>query len=131
MRLNSPDGWGALQETDSAAANHIRVAASSRMVDQEEISYGARYVLVPLLDVEARNIIEFVLSNVVAQPTTALAEFKIESSGGPSDGLKRVKGEARPKDADDAIITDEYMLLGRVYHDNDNNPDWHRYRCGH
>ena len=119
IRLHSPLNWGALQETDSAADNHIRVSASSSMVDQAEISYGTRYVLVPLKDVEANRTISFVFSNVKAQPTLGIAEFKIESAGGPSDNLVRVKGEARPKDADDAKETDEYMLLGRVYHDPD------------
>ena len=42
--------------------------------------------------------------------------------GVPGDDLKRVKGIARPKDADDATITDEYMLLGHVYHDTNNQP---------
>ena len=62
--------------------------------------------------------VEFVLSNVKAQATIGLATFTVESAGGPSDALKLLLGEVRPKDADDAIIDDPYMLLGRVYQTN-------------
>ena len=115
VRLRSPENWGTLQETDAAADNHIRVAASSSMVNQADISYGPRYVLVPLMNVQANNTVSFVFSNVKAQPTIGIAEFTIESAGGPSDSLARLMGEALPKDADDANITDRYMLLGKVY----------------
>ena len=117
VRLHSPDDWGALQETDTAADNHIRVNASRSMVDQNEISYGTRYVLVPLMNVEAGNTISFVFSNVKAQTTVGLAEFTIESAGGPSDNLKELLGVARPADKDDADAKedDEYLLLGQVY----------------
>lgn len=115
VRLRSPENWGTLQETDSTADNHIRVAASSSMVNQADISYGPRYVLVPLLNVEANNTVSFMFSNVKVQTTIGLAEFTIESGGGPSDSLTRLEGEALPKDADDKNITDRYMLRGKVY----------------
>ena len=115
VRLRSPANWGTLQETDSTKDNHIRVAASSSMVNQADISYGPRYVLVPLKAVEANQTVSFMFSNVKVQTTIGLAEFTIESAGGPSDSLMRLMGEPLPKDADDKDITDRYMLLGKVY----------------
>ena len=117
VRLHTPTTWGALQETDSAAANHIRVSASRSMVDQAEISYGTRYVLVPLLTVGKNSHIEFVLSNALAQKEIGLAEFRIESAGGPSGSLRQLKGIERPDDDEDSTIkeTDPYMLRGHVY----------------
>ena len=100
VRLRSPANWGTLQETDAKAANHIRVTASSSMVDQAAISYGPRYVLVPLKAVEANQTISFMFSNVKAQTTIGIAQFTIESAGGPSDGLMRLMGEPLPQDAD-------------------------------
>ena len=46
---------------------------------------------------------------------TGLAEFSIESAGGPSDSLEALKGVPLPKDADDKDITDQYELLGEVF----------------
>ena len=115
VRLRSPANWGTLQETDATKDNHVRVAASSSMVNQADISYGPRYVLVPLKNVEANNTVSFMFSNVKAQTTIGIAEFTIESAGGPSGNLMRLEGEALPKDADDKNITDRYMLLGKVY----------------
>ena len=103
--------------------NHIQVSAPSSVVNQADISYGIRHVLVPITAAGKNTAITFVLTNVKAQPTIGLARFTIESAGGPGDDLKRVKGIARPKDADDATITDEYMLLGHVYHDTNNDSD--------
>ena len=114
VRLQSPENWGTLQETDSAADNHIRVEPSSS-INQADISYGPRYVFVPLGNVQANDAVTFVLSNVKAQPTIGLAEFRLESAGGPSDSLMRLMGEPLLKDADDKDIVDRYMLLGKVY----------------
>ena len=77
VRLHSPDDWGALQETDSSADNYIRVNASSSMVDQNEISYGTRYVLVPLKSVGANQSISFIFNNVKAQKGLGLAKFTV------------------------------------------------------
>ena len=117
VRLHSPDDWGALQETDSSADNYIRVNASSSMVDQNEISYGTRYVLVPLKSVGASQSISFIFNNVKAQKGLGLAKFTVESAGGPSDDLVQLLGIARPADKDDADAKedDEYLLLGQVY----------------
>ena len=122
MRLHTPDAWGELDERASDPdKNHIEVVSSS--VNQADISYGIRHVLVPITAAGRGSTVTFVLTNVKAQPTVGLARFTIESAGGPGDDLKRVKGIARPKDADDATITDEYMLLGHVYHDTNNDSD--------
>ena len=114
MRLGTPATWGDLQETDAAAKNYIQVVASRSMVDQNQISYGAHHVLVPLMTAGYNNTVEFVLRNVKAQTTIGIAEFTVESAGGPSDSLERLKGEPLPKDGDDNI-TDPYKLLGKVY----------------
>ena len=116
VRLHTPEAWGELDERASdPEKNHIRVVASTSAVNQADISYGPRWVLVPLMNVQVNNTVEFVLSNVKAQTTIGLAEFTVESAGGPSDSLMRLTGEALPKDADDKNITDPYMLLGKVY----------------
>ena len=125
VRLHTPTAWGELQETDSTAANHIGVSASRSMVNQDEISYGTRYVLVPLMTIGRGNTIEFVLSNVLAQREIGLARFTIESAGGPSGSLRQLKGIERPDDDEDATVkeTDEYMLLGHVYETGDVDED--------
>ena len=114
VRLGTPLPWGSLQETDSAAKNYIRVIASSSVVNQDAIRYGAHNILVPLMTAGYNSTVEFVLSNVKAQTTIGLAQFTVESAGGASDGLVRLKGEPLPKDGDDNI-TDPYKLLGKVY----------------
>ena len=121
LRLSTPLEWGNLQETDAKAKNYIQVKASRSMVDQDEIRYGDHNVLVPLMTVGYNNAIEFVLSNVKAQPKIGLATFKVESAGGPSDTLALLTGETRPADAEDADKKekDPYLLLGRVYADYD------------
>ena len=48
------------------------------------------------------------LANAKVQTVTGLAEFRIESAGGPSDILAALKGVPLPKAADDTDITDEY-----------------------
>ena len=120
VRLGTPLPWGSLQETDSAAKNYIRVAASSSVVNQDAIRYGAHNILVPLMTAGHNSTVEFVLSNVKAQTTIGLAEFTVESAGGPSDSLKLLLGEVRPADDENADNKedDPYMLLGRVYNTN-------------
>ncbi len=113
VRLSTPAEWGNLDER-AGEKNHIQVVASTNMVNQDAIRYGAHNVLVPLMTAGYTNTVTFVLSNVKAQPKIGLAQFTVESAGGPSDGLVRLMGEPLPKDGDDNI-TDPYMLLGKVY----------------
>ncbi len=114
VRLSTPAAWGSLDERDPTAKNHIRVVASSSVASQDAIRYGAHNVLVPLMTAGYNSTVEFVLSNVKAQTTIGIAQFTVESAGGPSDSLARLMGEPLPKDGDDNII-DPYMLLGKVY----------------
>ena len=120
VRLGTPLAWGNLQETDSAAKNYIRVVASSSVASQDAIRYGAHNILVPLMTAGNNSTVEFVLSNVKAQTTIGIAQFTVESAGGPSDALKLLLGEVRPADDENADNKedDPYMLLGRVYNTN-------------
>ena len=120
VRLGTPAAWGNLQETDTAAKNYIRVVASSSVASQDAIRYGAHNVLVPLMTAGNNSTVEFVLSNVKAQTTIGIAQFTVESAGGPSDALKLLLGEVRPADDENADNKedDPYMLLGRVYNTN-------------
>ena len=115
VRLRNADGWGDWQETDEDGDNYIDVMASNRVVDTAEISYGPRYVLVPITAAEKGTTITFVVSEAKVQTVTGLAAFRIESAGGPSDSLEALKGVPLPKDADDKDITDQYELLGEVF----------------
>ena len=115
VRLWTPAEWGNLQETDPKADNYIKVNAPRSRVSPDEISYGDHNVWVPLVTVGYNDAIEFVLSNVEAQKQVGLAEFRVDSAGGPSDILERLKGIPLPKDKDDKNITDPYELLGEVY----------------
>ena len=115
VRLWTPPEWGNLQEGDDTEPNHIEVNASRGVVDESGIGYGDHHVIVPLMTVRHNTAVEFVLSNVEAQKKVGLAEFRVDSAGGPSDDLVRLKGIPLPKDADDKNITDPYELLGKVY----------------
>ena len=120
VRLGTPPTWGDLQETDSAVNNYIQVMASSSVANQDDIRYGTHNVLVPLTTAGNGSTVTFVLSNVKAQTQIGIAEFTVESAGGPSDSLTLLLGEVRPADDENADNKedDPYRLLGRVYDTN-------------
>ena len=114
---STPSPWGAMQELDSTKDNYIRVNASRSHVDQDEIDYGDRFVVVNLKEFGKGNSIQFILSNAVAQKTLGIANFRIESAGSATSSLTPLAGEPLP--ADDEVSTakedDPFLLLGKVY----------------
>ena len=121
VSLQIPDGWGALQELGSAEANHIAVKASSRIVDQDGIDYGADFIVVNLKEFGYGNSIQFVYSKAKAQSGLGIAEFIIESAGSSSGDLTSLLGVPRPADDENADNKEDspFLLLGHVYQTHD------------
>ena len=55
VSLEIPDGWGPMQELDDEKDNYIEVNASRSEVDQNEIDYGDRFVVVNLKEFGERD----------------------------------------------------------------------------
>ena len=117
VSLEIPEGWGPMQELDDEEDNYIEVNASRSEVDQDEIDYGDRFVVVNLKEFGKNDSFQFVLSNAVAQKGLGLSEFRIESAGSATGSLMGLAGEPLPADDEDSSVKedDPFLLLGQVF----------------
>ena len=109
VRLDLPDDWGKLQETNASGANYARVQVSSGG-SLRDTAVGDDRIVAYLDEFGKGDILTFSFSDLEAETDLGIAEFIIRSAGRRGGGLHLVGGEKRPDDADTPL-----ELLGKVY----------------
>ena len=116
VRLELPAGWGSLQETNASGVNYASVRISGGTL--RDTAIGDDRVIAQLDEFGKGDVLTISFSDLEAQADLGIARFVVWSAGTRGEDVARVKGIARPDDADTDI-----ELLGNVYVDNDEDAD--------